>query len=264
LKHYFYKKYTAVNLFKKIEDIKAGKGKAALCIIIQTKGSTPRKVGTKMLVYEDGSIFGTIGGGNLEQKVIAQAIVQMNLKKPDTFKYNLVKDLEMCCGGMVAVYIEPIMKTNTLYIFGAGHTGEALAKMASFLNFEVTLLDDRKEYLDKVEIENITKELIDFNTDLDRFKTNPNTYIVVMTYSHPVDRQILSHYVDEDLAYLGMIGSKRKIVVAKKMLQDEKYASREQVNKIDMPIGLSIGAIEPAEIAVAILAKLIEVKNGTE
>lgn len=248
-------------LYHKIEEVRKRGKKAALCIIIQTKGSTPRKIGAKMLVYENASIAGSIGGGNLEKKVIEQAIIQMELNVPDTFKYNLVKELEMCCGGSVAVYIEPIMKINRLYIFGAGHTGEALARIALTLDFEVTLLDDRAEYIENINIKNLTAAVFDFKKDLAEIKTGDYTYIVIMTYSHPIDRQLLSYFVDKKLAYLGMIGSERKIMVAKKMLKEGAFASVKQIRKIDMPMGLNIKADGPEEIAVSILAKLIEVKN---
>ena len=248
-------------LYHKIEEVRKEGKIAALCIIIQTKGSTPRKIGAKMLVYENASISGSIGGGNLEKKVIEQALVQMKLSVPDTFKYNLVKELEMCCGGSVAVYIEPIMKINRLYIFGAGHTGEALARIALTINFDVTLLDDRAEYIENIKINNLTTTVFDFEKDLENLKIDANTYVVIMTYSHPVDRQLLSYFVDKKLAYLGMIGSERKVVVAKKMLKDGEFASVKQLQEIDMPMGLAIKANGPEEIAVSILAKLIEVKN---
>ena len=168
----------------------------------------------------------------------------------------------MCCGGRVGIYFEPIMKKNNLYIFGAGHTGKALAKIAANLDFEITLFDDRKEYLDQVDVKNIKVRQIDFAKGLKNIKTDDHTYVVIMTYSHPVDRQILSYFIDKNLAYLGMIGSQRKIIVTKKMLKDEQHGTVRQINNIDMPIGLNIKAEEPEEIAVSILAKLIEVKNG--
>ncbi len=251
-----------MNIFKEIEKVQAGNERAVMCIIVQTKGSTPRKTGAKMMVYPDGSISGTIGGGNLEQQAIKQALIQLEKDEADTFKYNLVQDLEMCCGGMVAIYYEPIKKMHKLYIFGAGHTGEALARMAVMTDFEVSLFDDRQEYLEGINLEKVTTQLIDFDKDLEPLTGDDSTYMVIMTYSHEVDRQILSRYVEEDLAYLGMIGSKRKIAVAKKYLKDQQLGTVKTINAIDMPIGLDIHAITPAEIAVSVLAKLIQVRNG--
>ena len=251
-----------MNFYKEIEKIQARDIQAVLCIIVQTKGSTPRKTGAKMIVFEDGSIFGTIGGGNLEQQAIKQALIQLKTDEAGTFKYNLVKDLEMCCGGMVAIYYEPIKKMQKLYIFGAGHTGEALAKMATLTDFEITLFDDRKDYLDKIEIQNAVTKHINFEKDLQKIKPNASSYIVIMTYSHDVDRQILARFADEDIAYLGMIGSQRKIAVAKKFLKSKQVATHAQIESIDMPIGLDINAKTPEEIAVSVLARLIMVRNG--
>lgn len=251
-----------MNFYKKIEEIQAKQEQAVLCIIVQTKGSTPRKTGAKMIVYENGTIAGTIGGGNLEQKAIQQALVQLKKDESDTFQYNLVKDLEMCCGGMVAIYYEPIKKMHKLYIFGAGHTGEALARMAVMTDFEVTLFDDRPTYLENVNLEKVKTRLIDFSKDLDGVEVDDFTYIAIMTYSHDVDRQILSRFVEEDLAYLGMIGSQRKITVAKKYLKEQQMGTLAEIESIDMPIGLDIHANTPAEIAVSVLAKLIQVRNN--
>ncbi len=250
-----------MNLFKAIQEIQARNEKAVLCFIVQTSGSTPRKIGAKMLVYADGKIRGTIGGGNLEKQVIKQALVQMKLGAATTLKYNLVKDLEMCCGGQIAIYFEPIMKKNELYIFGAGHTGEALAGMAIDLGFKVSLFDDRKEYLDQINIENVNLKLINFEKDLEEISTDDHSYVAIMTYSHPIDRDILSFFADKDLAFLGMIGSKRKIEVTKKMLK-EKNISTKLIDKINMPIGLNFKTDGPEEIAISILAKLIDVKNN--
>lgn len=249
-------------MFDEIVNITKEASGAVLCIVVQTKGSTPRKVGTKMIVKEDGSIVGTIGGGNLERNVIEQALIQLERHEANTFKYDLVKELEMCCGGSVAVYMEPIMKTKKLYIFGAGHTGEALADIASKLDFEITLFDDRKDYIAPIKNKDVKTQLIDFDKDLGSITIDDHTYIVIMTYSHPVDKQILSYYVDKDLAYLGMIGSQRKTEVAKKMLKNEQLGTTQQIKRIDMPIGVEINAESPMEIAVSILAKLIAVKNG--
>ena len=223
-----------MSFYNKIDRISQKKAKAALCIIVETKGSTPRKVGAKMIVSENRSIIGTIGGGNLEKKVIENALQQINKNEAKLFKHDLLHQHNMCCGGSVEIYIEPIQKMNKLYIFGAGHTGEALAKLASNLNFEIALFDDRKEYLSPINLPSVKSSLIDFNTDLEKLSTDKNTYVVIMTYSHPVDRQILSYFADKDLAYLGMIGSERKVIVTKKILKDEQVATVEQINNINM------------------------------
>ncbi|PJC62692.1 MAG: hypothetical protein CO022_03105, partial [Flavobacteriales bacterium CG_4_9_14_0_2_um_filter_32_27] len=119
-----------MNIYNEIEQLRTSGIDAALCTIIHTKGSTPRKVGAKMLVLIDGSIKGTIGGGNLEKEVIKNALIQLKKNEPKLFKHDLLHQHNMCCGGTVEIFIEPLEKMKRLYIFGAGHTGQALAKFA--------------------------------------------------------------------------------------------------------------------------------------
>lgn len=244
-----------------LKDIIRKNQNAAYCVIVQTKGSTPRKVGAKMIVFENGSIKGSIGGGNLEKKVIENALKQIIKKKPKLFKHDLLHQHNMCCGGTVEVYIEPLQKMNKLYIFGAGHTGNALSKIAHYLNFEVYVIDDRKEYLDVIKNEEISKLNVSHSKVLPSLPFDENTYIVIMTYEHSFDRDILAYCIKKPNAYIGMIGSKRKITLTKKIFIEREIATKKELERVDMPIGINIKANEPEEIAISILAKLISVKN---
>ena len=252
-----------MNIFKEILQNNTTK-KAAFCLIVASQGSTPRKVGTKMLVYEDGEIYGTIGGGNLEKKTIENAIEQIRLQKPKLFKHDLLHQHSMCCGGNVSIYIEPIVKKKRLYIFGAGHTGEALADFASKMDFEVFIIDDRKSYLDNIKINGINKINLEYSKVLPSLPFCEETYITIMTYEHSFDRDILSYCIKQPHAYLGMIGSKRKIILTKKMFLEANIGSQEKLDAVDMPMGYNINAETPEEIAVSILAKMIGVKNGNQ
>lgn len=249
------------NIFEKIADAQRINADVALCIIVSTKGSTPREEGAKMLVYPNGKIFGTIGGGDLEKKVIVNALHVLKTKKPTTFKHDLLHMHNMCCGGSVEIYIEPIMKKNKLYIFGAGHTGLALAKQALHFNFETVIVDDRKEYIDEINLEGINKLNMHYTLALPLLPFDENTFVAIMTYSHPYDRDILSYCIKKPFAYLGMIGSRRKVEMTKKMFADAGIGTMDELEKIDMPMGIDIGAEDPEEIAISILAKMIEVKN---
>ena len=235
--------------------------KAALCTVINTKGSTPRKTGAKMIVYEDGRIKGTIGGGDLEKKVTDEAIKVINNYESAIFRHDLLHQHGMCCGGIVEIFIEPIMKIKRLFIFGAGHTGQALAKFADDTGFDVFLIDDRKEYIDGCSVEGINRMNLEHTAALQALPFDKNTYIVITTYSHQIDRDILAYCVKKEWAYLGMIGSKRKVLMTKKMFIDSKIGSEDELSKIHMPIGIDINAETPEEIAVSILAELIKVKN---
>ncbi|MCC6721975.1 MAG: xanthine dehydrogenase accessory protein XdhC [Bacteroidia bacterium] len=235
---------------------------AALCTVVSTKGSTPRKAGAKMLVLQNEKIYGTIGGGNLEKQVIEAALVTIENKNSKLYKFELLQQLGMCCGGTVEIFIEPIMEKNKLYIFGAGHVGTALALFAQNTGFEVTVIDDRSDYIHALKNEKINKIYSQFENAIENLSFDKQTYIVVVTYSHPSDRAILSLCINKPNAYLGMIGSRRKTEVTRKKFLESKIATIQQLNNIDMPIGLDINPETPAEIAVSILAKLIEVKNG--
>ncbi|MHB8259066.1 MAG: XdhC family protein [Bacteroidia bacterium] len=250
-------------IYDKIQEAVNHGKELVLCIITNTKGSTPRKTGAKMLVYDDGSIYGTIGGGDLEKKVIANALSVLKKKMPETFKHDLLHQHSMCCGGTVEIYLEPIMKKNKLYIFGAGHTGQALARQAVNFNFEVILIDDRKEYIDQCYVEEVNKMNLDFKQALALLPFDANTYICIMTYDHDIDREILSYCIRKEFAYVGMIGSHRKVAVTKKMFIEAGHVSEEEIKRVDMPMGIDILAETPEEIAISILAKLIMERRKT-
>lgn len=249
-------------LDKKLKTYGRIKKNAAYCVIVRTKGSTPRKVGSKMIVYEDGEIEGSIGGGNLEKEVIENAIYQIKKQEPNLYKHDLLHQHNMCCGGIVEIYIEPIKKMNRLYIFGAGHTGSALANFASRLNFDIFIIDDREQYLNDISNEEINKLNLNHKNVLPSLPFDQNTYIVIMTYDHSHDRDILAYCLKKPHAYLGMIGSKRKISLTKKMFVEGNIATKEELDQVDMPMGINIKAEGPDEIAISLLAKLISIKNG--
>lgn len=244
-----------------IAEVHQLKGEVALCIVTSTKGSTPRNVGAKMLVFPDGKIFGTIGGGHLEKKTIADALEVLKSKRPTVYKHELLQQHNMCCGGTMEIYIEPVMEKSKLYIFGAGHTGYALAKYSLDFSFEVLVIDDRKEYLDEIKIKGIDKLNNNYHEVLPVLPFNDNTFICIMTYNHSFDRDILASCLKKPHAYLGMIGSQRKVEMTKKMFEEGLIASKTELDEVDMPMGIDIGAESPEEIAISILAKLIAVKN---
>lgn len=217
-----------------------------------------------MIVYEDGRIKGTIGGGDLEKKVTNEAINVINSYESAIFRHDLLHQHGMCCGGIVEIFIEPIMKIKRLFIFGAGHTGQALAKFAIDTGFDVFLIDNRKEYIDRCSVEGVNRMHLEHTAALQALPFDKNTYVVITTYSHQIDRDILAYCVKKDWAYLGMIGSKRKINMTKKMFVDSNIGSEDELSKIHMPIGVDISAETPEEIAVSILAELIKSKNSSK
>lgn len=233
----------------------------ALCTIVHTTGSSARKAGTKMLVKSDGSILGTIGGGNLEKTIIAEALKAIEKATPVKYHFDFEEDLDMTCGGTTEVFIEPLQNIPTLLIFGAGHVGKALGKLAADYSFKVRFIDSREGiieanswFADKIIIG-------DYESIIPTLEFTENTYIVILTHQHGLDEKILHMVINQPHRYLGMIGSKSKIAIARKNLES-KGVSRELLNGVNMPIGIKFNAQTPEEIALSILAKLIDVKNS--
>lgn len=252
------------SIYNEISKIESSNQKAALCVIYNTKGSTPRKTGAKMLVHEDGSIFGTIGGGPLEKKVIEDALSVIKKNEPATFSHVLGEDHGMCCGGAVEIYIEPIMNRIKLYIFGAGHIGKVLAKFAKELDFNVTLIDERDDiFSPSAGVDWSAGYTIVQKKHDSAFKEltfDENTFTAIVTHSHDLDREIVAYCAKQPYAYLGMIGSKRKVDVNKKAFIAGKILTEDEMKDIDWPIGIDISCQTPEEIAVSILAKIIDVR----
>ena len=247
------------DIFQHINRIQNGNEKAALCIIIASRGSAPRKTGAKMLVWENGKIEGTIGGGALEFKVIDQAIDAIKKGKPVTARHQLVTELGMCCGGTVEIYIEPIVNRKKLYVFGAGHIGKALAAYASGLDFDVFLIDERYDSFDGV-TPSVACLKMHHREAFRELSFHDGCYIAILTHNHAYDREILSHCIELPHAYLGMIGSMRKVEVARKNLLAAGI-SEERLSKVDMPMGIPMKAVTPQEIAISIMAKLVDTRN---
>lgn len=249
------------SIFSKAEDIKNEQESAALCIVVDTKGSTPRKQGAKMIVYADGTIFGTIGGGGIEKEVADKALEVITSGKSEKCVFNLGTDLGMHCGGHMEVYIEPIGATQKLYIFGAGHIGKALAGFAKALDFGVTLFDPREDIFKGKEFENCNCINKDYFEAIEEALFDGTAHCVIVTPKHSFDEEILARIARKPHAYIGMIGSTRKVDLLKKRFLAENLLTAEELDSIDMPIGIKLHAESPQEIAICILAKLIDVRN---
>lgn len=249
------------SIFESVSELERSQSKGALCTIVHTKGSTPRKEGSKMIVLESGEIKGSIGGGDFEKKVIENAIDVIRKRRPAFYRHDLLNQHGMCCGGSIEIFIEPIMPKHKLYIFGAGHTGHSLAQYAVNFDFEIYLIDDRKDYLDAIKLSGINKMCLPHLEALKALPFDENTFITILTYSHPIDRDILAYCLQKPHAYLGMIGSQRKVKMTEKMFDVGGISNKSQLSNVDMPMGIDIHAESPDEIAISILAKLIQVKN---
>ncbi len=234
---------------------------AVLCIVTETTGSTPRKAGSKMLVFGDGTIKGTIGGGSIEYQVIQDALKLISCGEPLMKKFHLENDLKMHCGGTMDVYFEAMGCLPKLYIFGGGHIGKALAGYAPRLGFRPFVFDQREGIFDSWSLPEVETRTDDYFQIIDSLTFDKNTYIVIVTHKHEFDEKVVLACAPREHAYLGMIGSKRKVAEIRNNALENKILSAEQLAKIDMPIGLPFAAETPAEIAISIVAKMIDVKN---
>lgn len=253
------------NIFEEMYNRQKAGQSFVLATIIRTAGASPRKPGAKMLVFPDGTIAGTIGGGNFEKLVIEDSLHLLesntnHLLKTYTFSKAGAGATGMSCGGESDVFMEVSVKPQKLIIFGAGHIGRELVRLAAGSGFLTTVIDDRpdilSEYDHSVTTVQTDDEYKDNLPDFDR-----DSYVVIVTRSHKVDRMILEHVLQHDCAYTGMIGSKAKVGKLFSSLE-ESGISREQLKQVHAPIGLDIKGEGPYEIAVSILAELIAVKNG--
>jgi len=247
------------SIFEKITDAQKSGKTCALCTITKTEGSTPRKAGSKMLVYKDLQIEGSIGGGALESECIknAQAVLMSN--KPQLFVHQLEKDHQMSCGGFVEIFIEPLNIQKKLYIFGGGHVGKALSEFATLLNFQVTVIDSRKEIIENYANKNIKTLNLDIKSAFEILPFDEHVFICTATHEHSGDREVIMNALTKKYCYLGMIGSTRKVAKTKQILQENGF-SNQQINSIDMPMGIAIKCETPEEIAISIVAKLIDVR----
>lgn len=236
----------------------------ALCTVVRSQGSSPRKSGAHMLVWLDGRSFGTIGGGTIEFKVIEQAQQALRQGTPRLVSAHLTRDLAMCCGGSMEVYVEPLASPPPLILFGAGHVAEALCPMAHSAGFLVTVVDEREEFVNTSRFPLAATLHHDVPTDiLDQLPWGPHTYAVIVTHSHALDEELLRKVVGRHWAYLGMIGSQAKVARFVSRLTS-RGTPLEELRRVHMPIGLDIGALTPAEIAVSILAELIQRRRQGE
>ncbi len=239
---------------------------AALVTIVSARGSTPQRVGAKMLVFADGRTVGTIGGGCYENDAFWKAREILGSRHAQMVKYDLTDDFAeesgLICGGQMEVFIEPIEPAARLYVIGAGHVGTHLAHLAKIAGFRVHVIDDREKFASRERFPDVDEVIVeDIPSWLHRTELPVNSYVVVVTRGHRHDLEALQALAARDLRYLGLIGSKAKVARIYDALLEQAMPA-ECLRRVHAPIGLDIGAVAPEEIAVAILAEMIAVKRG--
>jgi len=257
-----------VDIYEQIVNLRQQGRRGAVATIVNVRGSIPSFETAKMLVRDDGSIVGTVGGGCVEAEVWQAAREVMESEKPRTLTFNLNQnpkyDTGLVCGGTLDIFIEPVLPPAALYIFGAGHVAFSLYRAATNAGFDVSVIDDRESYANRQRFPE-AKEVIAENYEqaMARLSPSETSYIVIVTRGHRDDMRVLRWAVQTQARYIGMIGSKRKTITIFRELVKEGIPE-SLFERVHAPVGLDIGAITPEEIAVAITAELIAVRRGVE
>jgi len=254
-----------MDIYEHIVELRHQGRRGAVATIVNVRGSIPSFQTAKMLVRDDGSIVGTIGGGCVEADVWQAAREVMESEKPRTLKFDLNQDPKydtgLVCGGTLEVFVEPILPPALLYLFGAGHVAINLCRTAAPAGFDVIVTDDRSSYATQERFPAASEvHALDFGEAMKRLDPNESSYIVIVTRGHRDDMRILRWAVQTRARYVGMIGSKRKVIEISKSLQAEGIPAH-LFDRVHAPIGLDIGAVTPEEIAVAITAELIAIRR---
>ncbi|HXH65578.1 MAG TPA: XdhC/CoxI family protein [Candidatus Limnocylindrales bacterium] len=241
--------------------------RGALATIVHTNGSIPSYESSRMLVREDGSSAGTIGGGCVEADVWAAAREVMEKEAPRKLVFHLnneaTYDNGLICGGTVEIFIEPILPQPMLYLFGAGHVSTAVAKTAQAVGFGVGVIDDREAFANAQRFPMAQEIHTSYDGAFAKIQPNASSYVVIVTRGHKEDMRVLAWAVRTQARYVGMIGSRRKVLSVYKALEKEGYLM-EEFERVYAPMGVDIGALSPEEIAVSIVAELVAVRRNAE
>lgn len=257
-----------MDIYEEIVKLRQAGHRGAVATIINVRGSIPSFKTAKMLVRDDGSIVGTIGGGCVEAEVWQAAREVMEEERPRTLTFNLNEnpkyDTGLICGGTLEVFVEPILPPALLYVFGAGHVAASLCKIASHAGFDITVVDDRESFASRDRFPD-AKQVIaeDFETAMSKLVPPESSYIVIVTRGHHDDMRVLRWAVQTQARYVGMIGSKRKAISIFRELTKEGLPAG-LFDRVHSPVGLDIGAATPEEIAVSITAELIAIRRRVE
>ena len=256
-----------MDLFEEIVKMRRAGQRGALATIVHTNGSIPSYESSRMLVREDGSLVGTIGGGCVEAEVWAAAKEVMQNESPRKMVFNLNNEASydngLICGGTVEIFVEPILPQPMLYVFGGGHVSMALAKAAHTAGFAVGVVDDRESFANLQRFPMAQEVFTSYSDAFEKIHPNVSTYLVIVTRGHKEDMRVLAWAARTAARYVGMIGSKRKVLSVYKALQQEGYKP-EEFERVYAPMGLEIGALSPEEIAISIVAELIAVRRNAD
>ena len=252
------------SIYQAISELEKNNGSAALCTVVKSEGSTPRHVGSKMLVYPDGKFIGTVGGGELENRVHKAALESIKSGDAQTITYSMVDPSRGdpgVCGGTVEVFVEPILPPAMIVVIGAGHVGKAVVHLAKWLGFRVAVSDDREEFCTPESVPEADEYYpVEMGKLAEKLKVTRQTYIVVTSRGSAVDAKGLPSLLETNAAYIGVIGSKRRWLTTVKALK-EQGVDEALIAKVHSPMGLELNAETPEEIAVSIMAEVLMLRD---
>ena len=255
-----------MDVFDELVNLRKAGQKCALATIVQARGSIPSYESAKLLVREDGSILGTVGGGCVEAEVWNAAREVIETEQPKRLSFNLGQDAAyengLICGGQLEVFIEPIVPRPKAFIFGAGHISKSLSKVATLAGFETAVIDDRESFANKERFPEADEVLAgEYESVFPELAVNQASYVIVVTRGHRDDLRVLRMAIGTPARYIAMIGSKRKVIEVVKQLEKEGIP-RSSFERVHAPMGLEIGAVSPEEIAVSVVAEMIAVRRS--
>jgi len=235
--------------------------RGALATVVRASGSTPQQPGARLLLREDGTTLGTVGGGAIEQAVLEALQRVIGRTEPELLSRDLAHDLGMCCGGRMEIFVEPIVPLPRLWLLGAGHVAKPTAALARSVGFEVHVIDEREEQLTSERFPECRLTLGDPAEELGRLKLGAGDWVLIMTHDHRIDEAVLEASAEQNADYVGLVGSKRKAFRLVERVT-EKRKGDFPLERVFAPVGLAIGAVSPEEIAVSIVAELVALRHG--
>jgi len=257
-----------MDLYEELVRLRRLGQKCALATIVQVRGSIPSYESAKLLVREDGSMAGTIGGGCVEAEVWNAAREVIETERPKHLTFNLGQDAAydngLICGGQLDVFVEPVVPQPRAFIFGAGHISKSLSKVLTLAGFGTTVVDDREAFANRERFPEADEVLAgEYEEIFPKLPVHEGSYLVIVTRGHRDDMRVLKWAVGTEARYIAMIGSKRKVLNVVRELEKEGIP-REKFERIFAPMGLEIGAISPEEIAISVAAEMIAMRRNAE
>ena len=257
-----------MDLYDEIVRLRKLGQKCAVATIVQVNGSIPSFESAKILVREDGSFMGTVGGGCVEAEVWNAAREVIETEKPRHLSFSLGQDAAydegLICGGQLNIFVEPVIPQPRAFIFGGGHVSKGISKIATLAGFSTSIIDNREAFANKERFPEAEATYAEEYEDVfPKLPVNSSSYIIIVTRGHRDDMRVLRWAVNTPARYIAMIGSKRKTISVVHELEKEGI-SREAFDKVFAPMGLEIGAEMPEEIAISVVAEMIAVRRAPD